>query len=278
VAAKILIVEDNATNLELMVYLLQAFGHGTFTAANGMEGLSALLANPVDLVVCDLEMPVMDGYTFARNVRAAKQYTDLPLVAVSAYAMVGDREKVLGAGFDGYISKPIDPETFVGNVQSYLPAKMRTPSRPVVDQAAAPSVPLPPAVAKVLVLDDSATNLTLMRSTLEPSGFEVVSATRIAEAQAAVRQGPPDLIMCDFHLCAESGLDFLRWVRAQPGLKSVPFVIVTSSVTDASDRLDAMAAGAESFITRPVEPEALIEEARRHLVDQFVPNGSEPRT
>ena len=263
--ARILIVEDNTTNLELMIYLLQAFGHQTFTAGNGMEGLSALQRDLVDLAVCDLEMPVMDGYTFARNVRAAPQYRGLPLIAVSAYAMVGDREKVLAAGFDGYISKPIDPETFVASVQTYLPKEMRTRSGPAVEETSAPSVPLPPAVARVLVLDDSPTNLALMRSTLEPSGFEVLPAMRIAEAQALLRQSTPDLIVCDFHLCAESGLDFLRWTQGQPSLASVPFVIITSSVTDMSDRRTALAAGADLFITRPIEPEALLLQVRSQL-------------
>jgi two-component system, cell cycle response regulator len=263
-SAKILIVEDNATNLELMVYLVQAFGHTTFTAANGLEALSSLQANTVDLVVCDLEMPVMDGYTFARHVRAAGQYRGIPLVAVSAYAMVGDREKVLTAGFDGYISKPIDPETFVSSVQAYLPAPLRAPL-PSVEQTAAPSVPLPPTVARILVLDDSPTNLSLMRSTLEPSGYEVIPATRIAEAQAVLRQSRLDLIISDLHLSAESGLDFLNWIKQQERLAEVPVLIVTSSSKDSFDRPSAMQAGAARFLSRPIEPCELLAEVKSEL-------------
>jgi len=263
--AQILIVEDNATNLELMVYLLRAFGHTPLTAANGLEALSCLQANPVDLVVCDLEMPVMDGYAFARHVRAAGQYRGIPLVAVSAYAMVGDREKVLGAGFDGYVSKPIDPETFVGSVQSYLPAAFRAALPPRIEQTSVPSVPLPPPVARILVLDDSPTNLALMRSTLEPSGYQVIPATRIAEAQAVARQSRVDLIISDLHLSAENGLDFLRWVRQQEALAAVPVVIVTSSSKDSFDRPAAFQAGAACFLNRPIEPRELLAEVEAEL-------------
>ena len=263
--ARILIIEDNATNLELMVYLLRAFGHNLVTAAHGVEGLAALQTHEIDLVICDLEMPVMDGYAFARHLRASDRFRDLRLVAVSAYAMVGDREKVLGSGFDGYVSKPIDPETFVRSVQSYLPEALHALPQPAGAHQAVPSVPMPPTVATVLVLDDSVTNLSLMRSTLEPSGFHVVPATRIAEAQAVARQTHLDLIISDLHLTAETGLDFIRWVRQQKSLQSVPVVMVTSSSKDSIDQSSALQAGANRFLTRPIEPHQLLAEVRAEL-------------
>jgi two-component system cell cycle response regulator len=226
--------------------------------------LTRLAENPVDLVICDLQMPVMDGYSFARHVRTAAPYRGLALVAVSAYAMVGDREKVLAAGFDGYIAKPIDPETFVENIQRYLPPELRAHGEPAVIQAPSAPAPLPPTVARILVLDDSPTNLALMRSTLGPSGYGVVSAMRIAEAEAQARQAPPDLIICDLHLSRDHGLDFLRWAKAQPALASVPCVIVTASSKDSFDLVQAFQAGAD-FLLRPIEPEALLAEVRKQL-------------
>jgi CheY-like chemotaxis protein len=263
--ASILIVEDNPTNLELMVYLLDAFGYKTCTAGNGVEALARLAENPVDLVVCDLEMPVMDGYSFARQVRAAGTWRSLTLVAVSAYAMVGDREKVMLAGFDGYIAKPIDPETFVETIQRFLPPDLRAHVEPQVVEALSAPVPFPPTVASILVLDDSPTNLTLMRSTLEPSGYQVVSAIRIQEAQAHARQSRPDLIICDLHLDRDNGLDFLRWIKGQSGLASVPCMIVTGSSTDSFDHAASLQAGATRFLVRPIDPETLLAEVRTQL-------------
>lgn len=117
---RILVIEDNPTNLELMTYLLKAFGHTTLTAADGQAGVERALSALPDLVLCDLAMPRLDGYGVARRLKAEPTLRGVPLVAVTASAMVGDRDKVFAAGFDGYISKPIDPETFVSEVEGYL--------------------------------------------------------------------------------------------------------------------------------------------------------------
>ena len=118
--ARVLVVEDQAENLELMVYLLQAFGHQTLTAGNGAEGVAAVSQDHPDLVVMDLQMPVMDGYEAARLLKADPAVATIPLVAVTAYAMVGDRERIMACGFDGYMTKPIDPQTFVRELERYL--------------------------------------------------------------------------------------------------------------------------------------------------------------
>jgi CheY-like chemotaxis protein len=118
--SRILVIEDNPTNLELMTYLLNAFGHTTIAARDGEEGVEAALRTNPDLILCDLALPKLDGYAVARRLRAESSLTAVPLIAVTASAMVGDREKVVATGFDGYISKPITPETFVTEVESHL--------------------------------------------------------------------------------------------------------------------------------------------------------------
>jgi CheY-like chemotaxis protein len=118
--ARVLVVEDQAENLELMVYLLQAFGHQTLTAGNGAEGVAAVNRDHPDLVIMDLQMPVMDGYEAAKLLKADPAVAAIPLVAVTAYAMVGDRERIMACGFDGYMTKPIDPQTFVRELERYL--------------------------------------------------------------------------------------------------------------------------------------------------------------
>lgn len=117
---RILVIEDNSTNLELMTYLLHAFGHVTIAAIDGESGVAAALVEPPDLVLCDLALPGIDGFEVLRRLRAAPNMNAVPVIAVTASAMVGDRDKVIATGFDGYISKPITPETFVEEVESYL--------------------------------------------------------------------------------------------------------------------------------------------------------------
>lgn len=117
---RILIVEDNAANLELMVYLLDASGYVIATAENGRAGLAAARSNLPDLIVCDVQMPEMNGYEFAQALKSDDTLRSVPLVAVTAFAMVGDQEKALAAGFDAYISKPIEPEDFVARINALL--------------------------------------------------------------------------------------------------------------------------------------------------------------
>jgi len=117
---RILVIEDNPTNLELMTYLLNAFGHVTIAAQNGEDGVESALSSRPDLILCDLALPRMDGFAVARRLKAEPSLNGVPVIAVTASAMVGDREKVVSAGFDGYMTKPITPETFVAEVESYF--------------------------------------------------------------------------------------------------------------------------------------------------------------
>lgn len=124
--ARILVIEDNPESLELMTYLLQSFGHATLTAVDGEAGLMLAGNEKPDLVVCDIQLPGLDGDAVARAVKADRSLKDTVLVAVTALAMVGDREQMLAAGFHGYIPKPIDPETFVAQVEDLLPPALRS--------------------------------------------------------------------------------------------------------------------------------------------------------
>jgi two-component system cell cycle response regulator len=124
--ARVLVVEDKLENLDLMVYLLEAFGHEVLVARDGAEGVETVGSARPDMVVMDLQMPVMDGYEAAACIKAHRELRHIPLVAVTAYAMVGDRERALAAGFDGYVSKPIDPQNFVRYLDGLLPASPKS--------------------------------------------------------------------------------------------------------------------------------------------------------
>jgi two-component system cell cycle response regulator len=117
---RILVIEDNPANLELLTLLLEAFHYVVLTAGGGAEGIETVRREKLDLIICDVQMPGVDGYEVARQLKRDPMLHRIPLVAVTALAMVGDREKVLAAGFDGYIDKPIIPEKFVKQVESFM--------------------------------------------------------------------------------------------------------------------------------------------------------------
>ena len=118
----ILVIEDNEQNLYLVRYLLEARGHKIFEAGNGPDGIAAAQATVPDLILLDIQLPKMDGYAVARALRENPALDDVPIVAVTSYAMSGDRVKALAAGCDDYIEKPIDPETFAMKVEAVAAA------------------------------------------------------------------------------------------------------------------------------------------------------------
>jgi len=125
VPARILIIEDNPANLELVRYLLDAHGYSTLTAMNGEEGLRLFGSARPDIVLCDLQLPILDGYEVLSEIRKDPARGNTIVIAVTAFSMSGDRAKVTAAGFDGYIPKPIDPTTFVQQVEGLVRPELR---------------------------------------------------------------------------------------------------------------------------------------------------------
>jgi len=255
-AARILVIEDNPASLELMRYLLRAFGHEPLLAGDGVEGLEAARRLVPDLIICDVQLPRLDGYSLARRLKDDAALHGIPLLAVTAFAMVGDRDKLLLAGFDGYLVKPIVPETFVADVEAFLPAGQRTAAAPPA--AAIPTVPAPApsSVAQhtsILVVGEAPADLSLMRSLLEPFGYEVVAASTVAQALALAHETAPDLILSDLHMPEEAARDLVRAIKADARLGSVPVLVISSTAWLAEDQRDALALGACQVLVRPIE-------------------------
>jgi two-component system cell cycle response regulator len=209
--ARILVIEDNAANLELMTYLLKAFGHSVLTAGDGSGGLEAARRESPELIICDIQLPGMDGYEVARQLKIEPALKCIPLIAVTALAMVGDRDRGLAAGFDAYISKPIEPEQFIAQIENFLRVEQRgeaplQPPAPIVKTIHPPN----PQRATLLVVDDSPTNRELIRDTLAPSGYDVRLAASVAAGIADAREIIPDLILSDLHMPGADGFDFIR--------------------------------------------------------------------
>ncbi len=117
---KLLIVEDNSSNMKLLKILTRSLDFETFFAENGKEAITILRDNTPDIVLCDIQMPGVDGIQLVQFIRSEASLAQITVIAITAHAMTGDREKLLGYGFDEYVSKPIDTRKLRRILASYL--------------------------------------------------------------------------------------------------------------------------------------------------------------
>ena len=137
---QILLVEDNAVNQKVVLAILSKRGFHVEIAANGLEALTALQKNVFDLVLMDVQMPYMDGIEATRKIREELGLRDLPIIAMTAHAMTGDRERCIEAGMNDYASKPVNPTTLVHTIMRYLDAAVEQPAPVAVEAPAIPGV------------------------------------------------------------------------------------------------------------------------------------------
>jgi two-component system cell cycle response regulator DivK len=117
---KILVVDDNDTNLYLIRFILEKGGHEVIEARDGLEGVKLALEEEPDLVIMDIQLPGIDGHEATRRIRGQASDKDLPIIALTSFAMPVDKELAIAAGCNSYLTKPIDVQTFIAEVNRYL--------------------------------------------------------------------------------------------------------------------------------------------------------------
>jgi two-component system cell cycle response regulator DivK len=118
---RVLVVEDQEDNRRIVRDLLATAGFEILEAVTGEEGVAAAEANRPDLILMDLDLPVLNGYEATRRIRSNPALAKIPIIAVTSYALSGDEEKALAAGCDAYVAKPFSPRALLAKIQSYLP-------------------------------------------------------------------------------------------------------------------------------------------------------------
>ncbi len=117
---RILVVEDNETNMYLIRFMLEKSGYEVIEAREGAVGVELAIKEKPDLIIMDIQLPDIDGLETTKRIRASEADGDIPIIALTSFAMVGDRERALAVGCTGYIEKPINPEIFITEIEKYL--------------------------------------------------------------------------------------------------------------------------------------------------------------
>src|SRR5213593_152254 len=225
--ARILVVEDSPDIRVLIRMLLEGAGHEVTTAADGREGVEATRRERPDLVIMDLSLPLLSGWEATRQIKSDPATASTIVLAVTAHAMHGDRERALAAGCDGFLAKPIDEETFAATIASSLGRRETG--------AAAPPAPFFESgeeKARILGVDDQPEVAALLQADLETDGHTVVSAAGTAQAISLFQQdGRFDLAIVDVMLGSESGYDLAgELIAISPDY--LPVLLVTAGVID----------------------------------------------
>ena len=237
---RILVVEDNPLNLKLVRDVLQFAGYDVMEAQSGEEGLRVAEADPPDLVLMDLQLPGIDGTETLRRLRQGSLGRDVPVVAVTAFAMAEDRERATLAGFDGYVEKPISVRELPGQIEAFLDGR-----------AAVMDIP-----ATVLAVDDQPANLRLLDAVLTPRGYRVLTAPSGAEALALLETEDVDIVLLDIVMPEMDGHEVCRRIRSTPATEFLPVVMITASGSE--QRLAALESGADDFVTKPFDKSELL--------------------
>ena len=256
---KILVVEDSPDIRVLVRMLLEAGGHEVLTAADGRAGVDAAREARPDLVLMDLSLPIVSGWEAARAIKDDPVTSSIPVVAVTAHAMHGDRERALAAGCDGFIAKPIDEETFEPLVRSYFRPRVDEISPGGDSAAPSPGRAISSDPARILVVDDHEEVAALIKQDLESEGHEVVVArTPDGASDVASGERPFDLAIVDVMLGPDSGYDLAADLVARSP-EYLPVLLVTAGEID---REKGYAAGADDFIAKPLDATELVARAR----------------
>jgi two-component system sensor histidine kinase/response regulator len=261
----ILIADDDVKHLKLFTDVLQAAGYQTLTIGDSRHAVELARSARPSLILMDVDLPGLDGYAAVKVLKDDPETRAIPVVAVTSLSMASNPQRVLRAGFDGCVGKPIQVRQLQSVVREHLgPARdqaasdQRRGGRSSPPQATGgpPDHRVIVEPGKVLVVDDEERNRRMLRDILEAQGHVVTLAEDGDQALAAAFADCPDVILLDVMMPVLDGFEVCRRLRGDPRTVHVPVLIVTA-LHDRHSMLTGIRAGANDFLSKPIDAEEL---------------------
>jgi two-component system cell cycle response regulator len=252
----VLIIEDNQLNMKLFRSLLSKGDFQIIEATDGENGIEMAKVHLPDLILMDIQLPKMDGLQATRLIKKDPVTANIPIVALTSHAMLGDDEKAKEAGCSGYITKPIDTRSFLSNVSRYLTNRK--------DQLQSSNEMQMEYKPKVLIVDDEPNNVKLMSAMLYKEPVDIITANNGKTALEIVNNTNIDLILLDIMMPEMDGYQVTQLIRENKKTKNIPIILVTA-LHGSEDKKRGLDVGADEFITKPVNKIEIIARIRSML-------------
>lgn len=266
---KVLVVEDNATNRKLFQTLLRLAGHDVLEAEDAKTGIQLARDQRPELILMDIQLPGMDGFTATRLIKKDPDLKGIPVVALTAFAMLEDEEKAAEAGCDGFISKPIDTRNFQERIETFLTSGEGSAEVPPERDGAEYK-------SKILIVDDEPMNVKVLAAQLSSDRHEIMRAGSGPEALEKIAKRPPDVILLDIMMPGMDGFEVVRRVKSDPETRNIPIIMVTV-LEERKNKEKALQAGADEFLNKPVNREELLSRINSMLCLKHCEDGLDVR-
>ncbi|QSR34711.1 response regulator receiver protein [Marinobacterium iners] len=263
---KVLVVEDHPINQQVVQSQLEQMGLTVSLAGNGAEGVEQARREQYDLVLMDIQMPVMDGYEAARTIRTFN--TEVPIIALTAAALVEDREKALQAGMNDHLGKPFSAQQLFDHLRPWLQTRQVSvePSAAAAEAAEKPSTAQLTVAQKrsLLIVDDMAANIRILANLLKDD-YTIQVANRGQKALDIARGShPPDLILLDIMMPEMDGYQVCRELKNNAITNHIPIIFVTA-MDAVEDQKKGLSLGAVDYITKPFDADIVKVRVRNHM-------------
>ncbi len=257
----ILVIDDDITVRKLIAFHLTKNNYDVFPAAGPQEGFDYLNREKIDLVLCDVSMEEMDGFTFCRKVRENQNFRALPFIFVTARTSIEDKSLALDAGGDDLVTKPFDINELILKIQVLI---RRTDIYKVYGIKKNLEKSFSQPTPRVLLVDDDPSMVRLFVYNLEKADFDCRFATSADEGYAVAKEYHPDIIISDIMMPEVDGFSFRKMLLNDHDLKNIPFIFLTAKGRE-DEILDGFEAGINDYVVKTAGPRVVVAKVKAIL-------------